>query len=172
MHKLTEQGKKDLLQTAKWAAEHPDSFDMDHVFVLAGFYFTESLNNCNTSGCLAGWGAHQALSKKQRVYLNRTRLQSNRSDNEILITVAMLHLSGGWDVELSMLYNLMPNQYEGLAGITANNVVQVVEAFIKDGIEGACRYIDRDPKTCCEVMLPYVYRLNEPLAKEVLAYNG
>lgn len=131
MHKLTEEGKATLRQVAKWAEAHPDNFHMSSFFEDID-QFPTSLDNCGTSGCLAGWTAHMALSSEAR-----ERLITHLFGTGVIQAIAHLKLSGEYDQELDMLFYLVHE-------VNSDNVVQVVETFISEGIDGVKVFLDLD----------------------------
>lgn len=138
MHKLTEEGKNTLRQVASWAARHHTQFDMDTVFDEVGEFPLER-NECGTAACLAGWTAHETLTPEQR----RAVVDVNNSV-DIMMAIAVLKLSGQYDKELHILFNLVFD-------INSDNVVKAVETFIEGGIEAVYQLLNIDPWKCGDV---------------------
>lgn len=173
MHKLTEQGVITLRKTAKWAATSPEHFNMGWVFRNFEEFVNER-SHCGTTGCLAGWAAHFALAPQQRhqvLVLSARNAQSIRED-WLIATIAMIHLSGSWDEELSILFNLFNSRERGILGITAQNVIAAIDAFINGGIKAACAVVETDITDRHPYLSEENFEYCAPFAKEILEINN
>ena len=128
MHKLTEDGKAKLRQVAKFLAENPNRFDMNHVFANQ----EESLppcefdfNDCGTTMCIAG--AVEAFFDPD---FQKLRFSPCAVRN------AMTILSGEFDDDLNRLFMAYPDEESSLPGLNSNNVIEAIEIFIESGIDG------------------------------------
>lgn len=131
MHHLTEEGKKILREVAQFAAQNPRRFKMWIVF-QDELVFAELGAECHTSACLAGWTAYRTMTLDQRVAINPS---SEPKTVQMIMTAAMLKLSGQYDLEVDVLFGLVDD-------IDSINVKEVVEVFINRGIQGVFDFLD------------------------------
>ena len=142
MHHLTKEGKAILRETALFLAANPEKFDMGHVFAvhnpttdeddhpfinLSPCEFLDAFKEegCGTVMCLAGAIGH--------AHLDLSQYSNNHS---LVKAVTKLLTDGIYDEEIDRLFMAYPDPENGIKGVSSENVVEAVEAFIEKGIEG------------------------------------